>query len=245
MRDRIKTSWLHDKIIRMTGMYGYITVEEVAIITDNNRKAYNVLQYLSTKGTLGTFSTHLNPSKAYYLPEDIRTVLESTGHFVVKFYPYMFRGTTFYHHITTMKLHLIIEKIFKDRLLEYYPEKVLKMQDNPTKVFDGIMKIINTKGNTRTIAIEVELTLKNAEKRRAMARRLKEFISSNEIDGVIIFYNNILIKERLNEAFNTEGLTGILYTNLQSFINDPWNTKLEIWNKETKTFDNTTTIAGR
>lgn len=230
METRIQTSVLHDKIIKMIGLYGYITIDEVALITGDRKKAYGVLQYLTTKGTLGTFSTRVRPTKAYYLPENMRRILEASGQveYVEEFYPYSYRPSMFYHHVSLIKIHLILQKKLTS-MMEFVPETQLKKTSlKKQKVCDGQFKYIDKDGQIKRVGIELELHLKNLETRKKSLRNLLEYLQEN-LDFVIIFYNNNIIKQRITETIKylqnqaiIEPVTkGIYFVQLQRFLTDP------------------------
>jgi hypothetical protein len=216
------TSKLHEEIVMLTAEYGYLSVEEVSMITGNLRHAYNVLQYLFTKRTLGTFSTHLRPSKAYYLPDDMKKIVEASGQaqHVERFYPYSYRPTGFHHHTSLIKVHLTIKKIFADKLIDYIPEPRLKRDLGKQKVCDGEFIFLNNKGEQKKVGIEAELTLKSAEARTIWVKNLLGY-AENRLDVVLIFYNHDIIKCRIAETVKKFGRLSfpIYFISLEEFLN--------------------------
>lgn len=220
------TSKLHEEIVTLAAEYGYLSVDEVSLITENPRHAYNVLQYLTAKRTLGTFSTHLRPSKAYYLPDDMKKIVEASGHarHVERFYPYSYRPTGFHHHASLIKVHLTIRKIFADRLIDYIPETRLKRDLGKQKVCDGEFVFINNKGERKKAGVEVELSLKNAEARRIRIKHLTEYARTN-LHAVLIFYNQEIIKQRTIETLEKYGTreTPVFFFDLAEFLKNREN----------------------
>ena len=217
----IVTSGLHEKILKMTAEYGYITVDEVSMITGNVRHAYSVLQYLSAKGTLGTFSTHLRPSRAYYLPDDMKKILDSSGKVghVENFYPYSYRPTGFYHHTSLIKTQLAIEKIFGDRLVEYFTELRLKRDYGKQKICDGEFLFLNKNNEKRKIGVEIELTLKSADVRRIKMDNLFSYGKDN-LNIIFMFFNKPVVLDRTKETISkcTSKETPVFFFDMDEFL---------------------------
>jgi len=220
MSELLRSS-LHEQIVKLAAEYGYLTVDEVSMITGNSRHAYSVLQYLYSKGTLGTFSTYLKPSKAYYLPDDMKKIIETSGKalHVENFYPYSYRPTGFYHHSSLIRIHLAIKKIFAEKLIDYIPETRLKRDLGKQKVCDGEFIYLNKKGEQKKVGVEIELTLKNAEKRRESVLNLAEYADKN-LNVVIMFYNLDIVMKRTAETIIKYGtmLTPVFFINLADFL---------------------------
>ncbi len=229
------TSRLHEEIVTLAAEYGYLSVDEVSMITENPRHAYSVLQYLFTKGTLGTFSTHLRPSRAYYLPDDMKKIVEASGgaRHVERFFPCAYRPTGFHHHTSLIKVHLTIKKILGDKLIDYIPEPRLKRDLGRQKVCDGEFVFLNNKGEEKKAGVEVELTLKNAEARRIVARNLTGYAASN-LNAILIFYNQQIIKERTLETLEKYGTkqTPVFFLDLAEFLKKRENVLAEGLNGE-------------
>ena len=222
------TSKLHEEIIKIAAGYGYSTVDEVSILTDSDRHAYSVLQYLRTKGTW--YFQSPAPSKAYYLPDDMKKIfVESSGQVkhLENFYPYAWR-TMFYHHTSLIKVHLMIQKIFGDKLIDYIPEPRLKRELGKKKVCDGEFIFINRNGEQKKAGVEVELTLKNAEARRERVTSLTAYADTN-LNAVIIFYNQAIIKQRTAETLGKHGtkLTPVFFISLPDFLKNGEATEAE------------------
>jgi len=224
----IMTSNLHEEIVKLTAEYGYITVDEVSMITGNVRHAYSVLQYLSAKGTLGTFSTHLRPSRAYYLPDDMKKILDSSGKVghVENFYPYSYRPTGFYHHTSLIKTQLAIEKIFGDRLVEYFTELRLKRDYGKQKICDGEFLFLNKNNEKRKIGVEVELTLKSADVRHIKMENLFSYAKDN-LSIIFMFFNKAIVRDRTKETICkcTSKETPVFFFDLDDFLSNLQDTK--------------------
>lgn len=190
----------HEKVLKLIAIYGYVTVNEIALLMSDKRRAFNVLHYLFQKGYLGTFATGLQPNRAYYIPENIRTILESSGRvpYVRKYFPYLYRPTGFYHHINIIKVHILLEKILGEQLVEWVSEPQIKEQYQ-MKVCDGEMVFLDRKGQKKRAGIEVELTLKSKVPLARKVKNLLEYANKN-LDVIIIFYSNEMIKKRTIET---------------------------------------------
>ncbi|MBN1385187.1 MAG: hypothetical protein JW983_09935 [Elusimicrobia bacterium] len=198
---KVLQSDVHDRIIEIVAEYGYITVDEACLVVNDYKKAYNVLQYMTVKGTLGTFPTYLHPSKAYYMPVDMRRIIESTGavKYVENFFPSSYRPSGFFHHANTIRVRLIIQNILGNRLIDFISEFRLKKQLDMRKICDGEFIFSNLKGIQRHVGIEVELTLKNADARRRRIRNLSHY-AGQKLNAVMVFYNREIIKNRFKET---------------------------------------------
>jgi ribosomal protein S8 len=231
----IFTSELHDKIVKIVAQYGYITVNEAAMITGDMKHAYNVLKYLYSKGTLRTFPTHLMPTKGYYLPDDMKKVIETKGavSHVENFYPYSFRQSGLYHHTSLIQTHLMIDKVFGEKLLEYIPEPCLKRDSGKKKVCDGEFHYLTNNNERKRAGIEVELTLKNAESRRIQAKSLSDYANDN-LNFILVFYNQSIVKQRTAEALKQCGklIIPVFFLNLPDFLKNGDATEGETLNGE-------------
>lgn len=208
---KIFTSDLHTKVIKLIAQYGYITVEEAVIITNDKSKAYQVLKYLHRKGNLHTLSTHLHPTQAYYLPENMRRIIESSGqvNHVEEFFPSSYRPTNFYHHMSLIKVHLTFEKVLGDRLIEYLPETQLKRDSGrQNKICDGEFIFKNNKGERKRAGVEIELTLKNTEARHKSIKNLFAHALIN-LDVIIIFYNHEVIRQLITKTIKERNESGV------------------------------------
>lgn len=232
---------IHEKIIETIAEYGYMTVFEVAEITGDLRKAYGVLQYLSNKkGRLTTFGTHLRPTKAYCLSRREKSAVEASGtvEYMSRFVPSYYAPTQFYHHTIVIKVHLILEKILGNRLIEFIPEPRLKRKiksgsEKVLKICDGELIFLNTKGERRKAGIEVELTLKREEARRRHIKNLYEY-ADNNLNLILLFYNREIIKERMKETINKSGSKAIpiYFISLKDFLENKAGSQAEMLSGE-------------
>ena len=228
---KIFTSDLHDKIIKLTAQYGYITIDEVSLLIGDRRKAFNVMAYLYQKGVIRTIPTMLRPSKAYYLPENWRKTIESSGEvqYIKTFQPYTYRPTNFYHHTNLIKVHIIIQQVFTNRLKEFITEAQLRQEKTKgEKVCDGEFIFTNTRGETKKIGIEVQLTLPSYEVRRERLKALVDYANKN-LNGVIILYNIQTIKDRMKETLMkyTNPTGHIFFAGLDDFLKMRGQTEFE------------------
>ena len=220
------TSGLHDEIVKLTAVYGYITAEEVCYLAGDMRKAWNVLEYLRSKGIMGTFSTMVRPTRAYYLPIQTKRIVESSGEvaYVSKFEPSKYNPSTFFHHTKMMKVHLALKNLLKERLKEFLSEPYLKYvkATDKQKICDGEFIFTNKKGEDRKAGIEIELTLKNREARVKRIRALYRYAEKN-LNVIFLFYNLPIIKERFIEAVKELKLEKppIFSMKLAEFLNSP------------------------
>jgi len=232
---------IHEKIIETIAEYGYMTVFEVAEITGDLRKAYGVLQYLSNKkGRLTTFPTHLRPTRAYCLSSREKSAVEASGavEYMSRFVPSYYAPTQFYHHTTVINVHLILEKILGNRLIEFVPEPRIKRQiksesKKALKICDGEVIFLNTKGERRKAGIEVELTLKREEARRRQIKNLYAY-ADNNLDLILLFYNREVIKERMKETIKNYGSKEkpIYFISLKDFLEHRAKSQAEKLNGE-------------
>ncbi|MBN1621440.1 MAG: hypothetical protein JW871_02485 [Endomicrobiales bacterium] len=234
---RIYTSELHSKIVSITGEYGYITVDEIEMITKSKRKAYNVMQYLTSRGLVRTFKTMLYPTKAYYLPEHIRKQVESAGEgqYVCRFYPSTYKTTSFYHDTTLIKIQLATENFFNERLLEFTPEKRLKVEnDKRLKFCDAEFTILSRNGPEKKFCIELELSLKNKETREKTIERLFEY-SKDNFNAILYFYNRKIIKNKMIETIKElkKQKPHAFFINIDTYINNTELSKMEMINNKT------------
>ena len=107
--------------------------------------------------------------------------VEASGavEYMSRFVPSNYAPTQFYHHTTAINVHLILEKILGNRLIEFIPEPRLKRQikggrEKALKICDGEF-IFLTKEEKRKAGIEIELTLKSATARRRRVKNLYEY----------------------------------------------------------------------
>ncbi len=189
-----------NEIINLIAEYGYLTSDEIQVFVGEKRKAFNLIGYLRRKDIIKSFQTNLIPKKGYYLPAEVKKMVNQLGRVshIKTFFPSDYRSSRHFHQSNLIKVRLELEKIFNNFNPKFITENQLSRTKKMNSVVDGILEYEKEPGVKKKAAIEVELTLKNATGRKKKVKQLLVRVLS-QVDVLFIFYTQEIIRTRLTE----------------------------------------------
>lgn len=165
------------KLMRVMAEHGYLTINEIGLIYKHQTHAYRVLKTLKELELIAEFDTGLRPRTAY--------VLQAKGYRALKDRELLrverrvgaqdFKPFIFNHRMTCARAGLRLKE--QPFVQDFWPESLLweRRRDPKAKVCDGEF-LFAPPGykRARRVGLEVELTLKNADKLRESFRGLAD-----------------------------------------------------------------------